>query len=66
MTELAKKFWTWFYMVGCLGVIAVHVLLAGCVEVGGGSSTSGAEVCSGTECSSNHDESNNSVDNSTE
>ena len=66
MTKLAKKVWTVTYLSGCLTIIAAHVFLVGCVEVGGGSSSSGAEVCSGTECSSNHNESNNSVDNSTE
>ena len=65
MIKLAKKLWTVAYLSGCLAVIAAHVFLVGCVEVGGGSSSSGAEVCSGTECSSNHNESNNSTDNST-
>ena len=64
MTKFAKKFWTFTYLSGCLAVIAAHVFLVGCVEVGGGSSSSGAEVCSGTECSSNHDESDRSTDNS--
>lgn len=65
MIKLGKKLWTVTYLSGCLAVIAAYVFLVGCVEVGGGSSSSGAEVCSGTECSSNHNESNNSTDNST-
>jgi len=40
MTKLAKKFWTWTYMVGALLVIGLH--MTGCVEVGGGGSTSAA------------------------
>mgnify|MGYP003109325435 CR=1 FL=1 len=66
MNKFAKKMWTVTYLAGCLAIIAGHVFLVGCVEVGGGSSSSGAEVCSGTECSSNHNESNNSTDNSTD
>ena len=42
MTKLAKKFWTFTYLSGCLAVIAAHVFLVGCVEVGGGGSTSAA------------------------
>ena len=53
-----------FYLTGSL--IFIATISVGCVEVGGGSSSSGAEVCSGTECSSNHDESDKSVDNSTD
>ncbi len=59
-----KRLWTMFYITASL--IFIATISFGCVEVGGGSSSSGAEVCSGTECSSNHDESNNSVDNSTD
>jgi len=62
MTKFAKKFWTWTYMSGCLAIIAAHMFLVGCVEVGG--SSTGIDVCSGTECSDNHDESDNSTDNS--
>ena len=62
MTKLAKKFWTWTYMSGCLAIIAAHMYLVGCVEVGG--SSTGIDVCSGTECSDNHNESDNSTDNS--
>jgi len=39
MTELGKRFWTWTYMTGCMVIIVAHVFLAGCVEVGGGSSS---------------------------
>ena len=62
MTKFAKKFWTFTYLSGCLAIIAAHVFLVGCVEVGG--SSTGIDVCSGTECSENHDESDNSTDNS--
>lgn len=59
-----KRFWSAFYLVGCLLIIAIHTfVLSGCVEVGGGTSTSGSDVCTGTECGT-HDESDNSTDNS--
>lgn len=57
----ARRFGTRFYLVGCLCVIAL-ITFTGCVEVGG--SSTGIDVCSGTECSDNHDESDNSTDNS--
>ncbi len=62
LTDLAKKFWTWTYMTGAVAIILTHVFLVGCVEVGG--SSTGIDVCSGTECSENHDESDRSTDNS--
>lgn len=49
-------------MSGCIAIILAHVFLVGCVEVGG--SSTGIDVCSGTECSDNHDESDSSTDNS--
>jgi len=38
LTDLAKRFWTWTYMSGCIAIILAHMFLVGCVEVG---STSG-------------------------
>jgi len=55
-----KRLWTTFYITASL--IFIATISFGCVEVGG--SSTGIDVCSGTECSDGHDESNNSVDNS--
>jgi len=57
-----KRYWTATYI--SISLIFLAAITFGCVEVGGGTSTSGAEVCSGTECSDNHNESDNSTDNS--
>tara|TARA_R100000049_G_C1918710_1_gene64405 strand:- start:84 stop:275 length:192 start_codon:yes stop_codon:yes gene_type:complete len=58
MTEIVRKYWFVIPIV----VIVLMLFLSGCVEVGG--SSTGIDVCSGTECSENHDESDRSTDNS--
>jgi len=59
MTKL-KQYWTATYLSACL--IFLASIMFGCVEVGGGTSTSGSDACAGTECSDNHNESDNSTD----
>lgn len=59
-TELLRDYWK-IILAFIVGFLLCSSLM-GCVEVGG--SSTGIDVCSGTECSDGHDESDSSTDNS--